>query len=102
MKEIKNKLIGSGAILSSLLSSICWVGPLIIMSLGLSGIGLSYISFLIPYQVYFKGFAIISLLITHYRLANHPVNKKTETFIWVVTVIVFMSLLSPIVLRFLI
>ncbi|WP_144414704.1 hypothetical protein [Clostridium aceticum] len=72
------------------------------MSLGLSGIGLSYLSFLGPYQSYLRFFAVISLLFSHYRLAHRSVSKKTEVFIWVVTVIVILSFLSPLALRFII
>ena len=72
------------------------------MSLGLSGIALTYLSFLAPYQFYFKLFAVISLIYTHYRLHSHPVSKGTEIFIWIITILVFLALLLPTILRFLI
>jgi hypothetical protein len=72
------------------------------MSLGLSGIGLSYVAFLAPYQRYFQLFAIGMLFLAHYRMEKQAVKKSTEIFIWAATVMVVLLMLSPAITRLLI
>jgi uncharacterized membrane protein len=76
--------------------------PIVIMSLGLSGIGLSYVAILAPYQRYFQFFAIGMLFLAHYRMEKQAMKKRTEIFIWAATVLVVLLMLSPVITRLLI
>jgi len=71
------------------------------MSLGLSGIGLSYVAVLAPYQRLFQFFAIGMLFWTHYRMEKQPFKRSTEIFVWSATAIVVLLMMSPLITRML-
>jgi len=72
-----------------------------VVSLGLGGFALSYVSILAPYQRYIQ-FATIGLLMwAHYRMDRQPMKRSTKIFIWVATVNVFLFMLSPFITRLL-
>ena len=73
--------------------------PYIIMSLGISGVGLSFLSYISPYQQYFKFFAVASILYSHYRMAKGCVGRTTEITIWISTVLVIIILMGPLLIR---
>jgi len=71
------------------------VVPIIVLSLGLSGIGLPYVAFLTPYQQYLKIFSAISLFYSHYLIYKGRVSKNMERIIWISTVLVIGVLWLP-------
>ncbi|WP_343187181.1 putative mercuric transport protein [Anoxynatronum sibiricum] len=75
--------------------------PLIIVSLGLSGIGLSYVAILAPYQRIFQVFAIVMLMWAHYRMEKQVMSRRRVMFIWAATVMVMILTVSPLLTRLL-
>lgn len=74
---------------------------MIFVSLGLSGIGLSYVAVLAPYQRVFQLFAIMMLMWAHYRMEKEAMSRRRVIYIWVVTIMVVLLTLSPLITRLL-
>jgi hypothetical protein len=70
------------------------------MSLGLSGIGLSFIALFAPYQRLLQFFAIGMLLWSHYRIDRRPTSKSTVILTWTATIAVMFLFVSPLLARF--
>lgn len=97
---MKEKLLGFGAAISSLLAMLCWVGPVIFLSLGLGGIGLASLDFLAPYRPLFVILAAGSLYFAHKYMEKGTPSKLTKIAVWVSTVFVFIFMITPMFIRF--
>lgn len=64
--------LAAGGFVASLLASSCCILPLVLVSLGLGGTWLSYLTALSPYQPYFLGTAALSIGIGLWRVYHSP------------------------------
>jgi len=70
------------------------------MSLGISGIGLSRLAVLAPFQPIFQLFAIVMLVWAHVRLDRKQTRSQIEVYLlWLITAIVALLFLSPLLTR---
>jgi hypothetical protein len=76
------------------------VGPVIFLSLGLGGIGLTYLDFLAPYRPLFVVLAAGSLYFAHKYMEKGNPSKLTKITVWVSTVFVFVFMIMPMLIGF--
>jgi len=94
---MKEKIIGIGTILSAGLASICCIGPLVLVGLGLGGVGLA--ASLEKYRLLFLGLTALLLSIAFYltyrkrevacedgRCELRSGNKSMKATLWTITV----------------
>ena len=102
---------GSGALfmggLVAILASTCCLGPLILLSLGISGAWISNLTRLEPYRPIFLGLALLLLSVAWqsiYRkttclpgdVCAQPRNKRVYKIIfWIVVVLVLIAIVFP-------
>jgi mercuric ion transport protein len=103
---------GKGALfaggLAAILASTCCLGPLILLSLGISGAWISNLTLLEPYRPYFIGAALLALVFAYRRLfrpaavcrpgqvcATAQVSATYKTLFWVVAALVLVALSFP-------
>src|SRR6516225_12279544 len=90
-----------GGIISAIGASICCVGPLALLTLGVSGAWIGSLTALEPYQPIFIGLTLLFLGFAFYRLylarpscsresacANPRTLKRQRLVFWIVTVLV--------------
>lgn len=105
---------GRGALfaggLAAILASTCCLGPLILLSLGISGAWIGNLTLLEPYRPIFIGVALVALLLTYRRLFRAPaackpgevcaipqVNATYRLLFWVVAALIVVALSFPFV-----
>jgi mercuric ion transport protein len=105
---------GGGALiaggLAAILASTCCLGPLVLISIGVSGAWISNLTVLEPYQPIFVGVAAIALLLAWRRIwrpaaACEPgqvcaiprVNRAYKLLFWVVVALVIAALGFPVI-----
>lgn len=94
--------------LAAILASACCLGPLLLLTLGISGSWISKLSIFAPYQPIFIGLAMIALFFAARRIwrpaaaclpgevcAIPQVSKTYKILFWVVSILVSVSLLFP-------
>jgi mercuric ion transport protein len=103
---------GRGALfaggLAAILASTCCLGPLILLSLGISGAWISNLTLLEPYRPIFIGVALVALFFAYRRLFRAPaacepgevcaipqVNATYKLLFWVVAVLIVVALAFP-------
>lgn len=85
---MKEKLLSIGSTISSFLAAICWIGIALFTSLGLSGLGLAFVSTISPYKNIFIILTIAMLGLAHYFMArNNTKSKSTQIFLWIATIL---------------
>lgn len=97
-----------GAIGTSIVASLCCIGPLVVLSLGIGGAWTSHLTALSPYRPYVIGFVILSLGYSFYKLylrppaceINKPCAHPQTLFIqrlvfWVISLIILLLLTFP-------
>jgi mercuric ion transport protein len=95
-------------ILSAIGASICCLGPLVLLALGVSGAWIGSLTALEPYRPIFIGLALVFLGLAFYRLylvrpvcspnsscANPRVLKRQRLGFWIVVVLVLGLLAAP-------
>ena len=104
-----NPPTGRGALfaggLAAILASTCCLGPLILLSLGISGAWISNLTLLEPYRPIFIGAALIALFFAYRRLFRAPaackpgevcaipqVNATYKLLFWVVAALIVVAL----------
>lgn len=105
---------GGGALLAgglaAILASTCCLGPLVLISIGVSGAWISNLTVLEPYQPIFVGVAAIALLLAWRRIwrpaaACEPgqvcaiprVNRAYKMLFWAVVALVIAALGFPVI-----
>ena len=105
---------GGGALLAgglaAVLASTCCLGPLVLISIGVSGAWISNLTVLEPYQPIFVGAAVIALLLAWRRIwrpasacdpgqvcAIPQVNRAYKLLFWAVVALVIVALGFPFV-----
>jgi mercuric ion transport protein len=99
--------------LAAILASTCCLGPLILVTLGLSGAWIGNLTKLEPYRMYFVGFAFVALLLAGLRIfrrarACEPgevcalprTHRVYKVLFGIVSVLVLIALVYPYVVRF--
>lgn len=97
-----------GAIGTSIVASLCCIGPLVVLSLGIGGAWTSRLTVLAPYRSYSIGFVILSLVYSFYKLylkppaceIGQPCAHPRTLFIqrllfWVISLIILLLLTFP-------
>ena len=97
-----------GGIISAIGASICCVGPLVLLTLGVSGAWIGSLTALEPYRPIFIGLTLLFFASAFYRLylarpscspeaacANPPALKRQRLVFWIATVLVLGLLAIP-------
>ena len=97
--------------LAAILASTCCLGPLLLVSLGVSGAWIGNLTVLEPYRPFFIGAALLALAFAYRRIfrraracapgevcALPQVRSAYKVIFWVVIVLVMVALLFPYVL----
>jgi len=107
-----NPPTGRGALfaggLAAILASTCCLGPLILLSLGISGAWISNLTLLEPYRPIFIGAALVALFFAYRRLFRAPaactpgevcaipqVSATYRLLFWVVAALIVVALAFP-------
>ena len=100
----------SGAIIAAIAASICCVGPLVLLGLGVSGAWVSSLTALEPFRPYFMGVTFIFLAYAFYRIyrkpkaedcapgsycANPKSDKINKITLWISTIFIIALLATP-------
>ena len=105
---------GGGALLAgglaAILASTCCLGPLVLITVGVSGAWISNLTVLEPYQPFFIGAAVIALLLAWRRIwppaaecqpgqvcAVPQVKRTYKTLFGIVVVLVIIALGFPVI-----
>ncbi len=105
---------GRGALLTgglaSILASTCCLGPLVLLTLGVSGAWISNLTLLEPYQPIFIGAAVIALFFAYRRIwrpaascepgqvcALPQINRNYKALFWIVVALVIIALGFPLI-----
>ncbi|WP_296510330.1 mercuric ion transporter MerT [Rhodoferax sp.] len=105
---------GRGALLTgglaAILASTCCLGPLVLITLGISGAWISNLTLLEPYRPLFIGAAVVALLLAYRRIwrpaaacepgqvcALPQVNHSYKALFWIVVGLVLVALGFPLV-----
>ena len=108
---------GRGALLAgglaAILASTCCLGPLILLSLGVSGAWIGNLTLLEPYRPIFIGVALVALFFAYRRLFRAPaactpgevcaipqVNATYKLLFWIVAALIVVALAFPYVAPF--
>jgi len=96
--------------LAAILASTCCLGPLVLISIGVSGAWISNLTVLEPYQPIFVGVAVIALLLAWRRIwrpaaacesgqvcAIPRVNRAYKMLFWAVVALVIAALGFPVI-----
>ena len=97
--------------LAAILASTCCLGPLLLVSVGVSGAWIGNLTALEPYRPFFIGVALLALALAYRRIfrraracapgevcARPQVRSAYQAMFWVVLVLVLVALLFPYVL----
>lgn len=105
---------GRGALLTgglaAILASTCCLGPLVLITLGVSGAWISNLTLLEPYRPIFIGAAVVALFFAYRRIWREPaacapeqvcalpqVNRSYKTLFGIVVALVIIALGFPLV-----
>ena len=105
-KSARGALLSGG--LAAILASTCCLGPLILLSLGISGAWISNLTLLEPFRPYFIGAASFALFLAYRRLfrpasackageicAIPHVNLAYKLLFWIVAALIVVALSFP-------
>lgn len=73
--ETKKRLIAVGSVLGAILASSCCIGPLVLLTLGVSGAWIGNLTLLEPYKPYFIAVTLVFLGLGFWQVYFKP--KKT-------------------------
>ncbi len=100
-----------GAVLGAVAASLCCIGPLVLITLGIGGAWAGSLSALEPYRPFFMGFTVLALGYAFYRVYRRPKadehcepgsycasprsGKINKIGLWVVTILAVGLLATP-------
>jgi mercuric ion transport protein len=99
-----------GGVLAALVSVVCWVVPLVLVSIGLTGAWMSTFTVLAPYKWVLIGIALASLGYAGYKIfrvkpaegcepdpacAAPQGNRLPRVMFWIVSALVLVAIVSP-------
>jgi len=95
---------------AAILASTCCFGPLVLITLGVSGAWISNLTLLEPYQPLFIGAAVVALFFAYGRIwrpaadctpgqvcALPSVNRSYKVLFWIVVALVILALGFPLI-----
>ena len=100
----------AGGLLAAILSTVCCLGPLVLVTVGVSGAWISNLTLLQPYRPAFIGVALVFMGLAWWRIYRAPAAAKCEPgtlcalpqtnrvyriMFWVVSVLVLLALVNP-------
>lgn len=100
----------AGGLLAAILSTVCCLGPLVLVTVGVSGAWISNLTLLEPYRPVFLGVALVFMGLAWWRIYRSPAAAKCEPgtlcalpqtnrvyriMFWVVSVLVLLALVYP-------
>lgn len=96
--------------LAAILASTCCLGPLVLITLGVSGAWISNLTLLEPYRPIFVGAALVALFFAYRRIwrpvascepgqvcAVPQVNRRYKALFWIVAALVVVALGFPLI-----
>lgn len=96
--------------LAAILASTCCLGPLVLLTLGISGAWIGNLTLLEPYRPIFIGGAVVALFFAYRRIwraaaacapgqacALPPVKRSYKTLFWIVVALVIVALGFPLI-----
>ncbi|MBU9608210.1 mercuric ion transporter MerT [Burkholderia multivorans] len=96
--------------LAAILASTCCLGPLVLITLGVSGAWISNLTVLEPYRPIFIGAAVVALFFAYRRIWRAPaacepgqacalpqVKRSYKALFWIVVMLVIVALGFPLV-----
>jgi len=99
-----------GGAMAALAASVCCLGPLVLVALGVSGAWISNLTLLEPYRPIFIGTALVLMAVAWRRIYRRPVaetcapgqvcdlpqtNHVYRVMFWVVSALVLVALVFP-------
>ena len=98
-----------GGVIAAIAASLCCIGPLVLVMLGIGGAWVSSLSVMEPFRPYFLGIAIIFLFFAWKKIYGKPAevcipgtlcaipqtNKVYKVIFWLVTALIILALASP-------
>lgn len=113
-EESKNAAVLATGGVAALLASACCLGPLLLVSLGLSGAWMGQLQVLEPFRPYTIGIALIALFFAYRRIFRPqaacapgdvcavPANRTIyKTIFWCVAVLVLVAIAYPYIVPYL-
>lgn len=105
-QETKKNLAAAGGVLGAVLASTCCIGPLVLVTLGVSGAWIGNLTALAPYQPFFVtatlGFLSVGFWQVYFKpkkacavdsyCANPASDRIVKTALWVATILVIIAL----------
>ena len=110
MSQQKNSRIPLiGGVLAAIAASLCCIGPLVLVMLGMGGAWVSSLSVMEPFRPYLLVIAIIFLFFAWKKIYRAPVvvctpgslcampqtNRTYKVLFWIVAALIVISLVSP-------
>jgi mercuric ion transport protein len=98
-----------GGVIAAVAASLCCVGPLVLVMLGIGGAWVANLAVLEPFRPYFLGAAVIALFFAWKKIYRAPAaactpgslcampqtNRIYKVLFWVVAVLVALALIFP-------
>jgi len=100
----------TGGLIAAILASVCCVGPLVLVMIGVSGAWISNLTLLEPYRLVFAGVALVFMGLAWHRIYRAPAaaecepgtmcalpqtNRVYRVMFWVVSALVLLALVFP-------
>src|SRR5713226_5428748 len=104
-----------GGALAAIVASVCCLGPLVLVSVGISGAWISNLTAFEPYRPYASGVALVCMFLAYRKIYRAPVPEACEpgtlcavpqtrriykALFWVVSAMVLIALGFPYTARF--
>jgi mercuric ion transport protein len=100
----------AGGLLAAIVASVCCLGPLVLVTIGVSGAWISNLTLLQPYRPVFIGVALVFMGLAWHRIYRAPAaaqcepgtvcalpqtNRVYRIMFWVVSTLVLLALVYP-------
>lgn len=104
------KLTLTGGVLAAIVASICCLGPLVLVTVGISGVWISNLAAFEPYRPISLGVAIVFMALAYRRIYGAPAreacepgtlcamprtNRVYKIMFWAVSALVLLALVFP-------